>query len=242
MGRLDGKVAIITGAARGQGEAEARLFVREGARVVLADVLDEAGQAVAAELGDAATYAHLDVREETEWTHVVADATQRFGGVDVLVNNAAVHWIRPLDEETVADLDRLLAINLRGPFLGIRAVTPSMRSRGGGAVVNISSTAGIRSYPGHTAYSMAKWGLRGLTRSAAIELAPGGIRVTCIAPGGVDTEMTRVLDVGRRPERQALGRMAAADEIAAVALFLASDEASFITGTDVIADGGGLLA
>jgi 3alpha(or 20beta)-hydroxysteroid dehydrogenase len=237
MGQLDGKVAIVTGAARGQGEAEARLFVKEGARVVLADVLDELGTAVAQSLGAAAVYAHLDVSSEDDWRAVLDTAVTAFGGVDILVNNAAIYWRRLLEEETVEDLDRLLAVNLRGPFLGIKTVAGAMRARGRGAIVNVASTAGIVSYPGHGAYSMSKWGVRGLTRTAAIELAPAGIRVNCVAPGGVDTVMAPPPDLNAPGSR----RRADPDEIAQVVAFLVSDAASFVSGTDLIADGGQLL-
>jgi 3alpha(or 20beta)-hydroxysteroid dehydrogenase len=242
MGQLDGKVAIVTGAARGQGEAEARLFVKEGARVVLGDVLDDLGTAVAQSLGDAAVYAHLDVSSEGDWRAVLDTTVAAFGGVDILVNNAAIYWRRLLEEETIEDLDRLLAVNLRGPFLGIKTVAGAMRARGRGAIVNVASTAGIVSYPGHGAYSMSKWGLRGLTRTAAIELAPAGIRVNCLAPGGVDTAMAPPPDPNAPADVSGTRRRADPDEIAQVVAFLVSDAASFVSGTDLVADGGQLLA
>lgn len=243
MGAFDGRVALITGGARGQGEAEARLFVEEGARVVLGDVLDDLGREVATTLGDAAIYVHLDVSDETSWSDAVSSAVDAFGGIDVLVNNAAIHWARPIEEEILADLDRLLSVNLRGPFLGIRAVAPVMRGAGrGGAIVNISSTAGVVSYPGHAAYTMSKWGLRGLTRTAAIELAEDRIRVNCVCPGGVDTDMAAKADPLAPTDTTGLRRRADPEEIARVVAFLSSDAASFVSGTDVIADGGLLLA
>lgn len=245
MGALEGRVAIITGGARAQGEAEGRLFVEEGARVVLADVLDDEGKEVAAALGDSAVYVHLDVSDEGQWADTVSTAVSTFGGLDVLVNNAAVHRVRRIEEENLADVERLLSVNLRGPFLGIRAAAPAIRSGGrGGAVVNISSTAGVSSYAGHAAYSMSKWGLRGLTRAAAIELAPDRIRVNCVCPGGVDTAMSRTSGDDHVPEDDPSGlrRRADAVEIARVVAFLSSDAASNVNGTDVIADGGLLLA
>lgn len=241
MGTLEGRVALITGAARGQGEASARLFAREGAKVVVADVLDDPGDAVVASLGDAAIYVHLDVSNEGEWARAVASAVDAFGSLDVLVNNAAIHWSKPIEEESVADLDRLLSVNLRGAFLGIRSVVGEMRRSGrGGSIVNIASTAGIVSYAGMAAYSMSKWGIRGLTRTAAIEFAKDRIRVNCVCPGAMDTSMSTSRD--DPPDPSGLRRVAAVDEIAQVVAFLASDAASNVTGTDLIADGGGLLS
>jgi 3alpha(or 20beta)-hydroxysteroid dehydrogenase len=240
MGILEGRIALITGAARGQGEASARLFAREGAKVVVADVLDGPGEAVAASLGDAAIYVHLDVSDEGEWARAVADAVDAFGGLDALVNNAAIHWSKPIEEETVADLDRLLSVNLRGAFLGIRSAVGEMRrSERGGAIVNIASTAAIVSYSGLAAYSMSKWAIRGLTRTAAIEFAKDRIRVNCVCPGAIDTAMSTSRD--DPPDPSGLRRVAAVDEIAQVVAFLASDAASNVTGTDLIADGGRLL-
>jgi 3alpha(or 20beta)-hydroxysteroid dehydrogenase len=246
MGQLDGKVAIITGGARGQGEAEARLFHAEGASVVIADVLDEPGQEVAASLGERAVYVHLDVSDQEQWAAAVAVAVERFGGVDTLVNNAAVFWTRPLMEETVESLDKLWSINLRGPFLGIQAVHAQMQARGGGSVVNIASTASLTGYPTMVAYSTAKWGLRGLTRVAAAELAVDKIRVNCIAPGGVATAMSKMAGMDTDDENYKPGnlmaRIADPSEIASIAVFLSSEASSFVTGSDVVADGGGLLA
>jgi 3alpha(or 20beta)-hydroxysteroid dehydrogenase len=244
MGQLDGKVAIITGGARGQGEAEARLFHAEGASVVIADVLDEPGQEVAASLGERAVYVHLDVSDQEQWATAVQVAVERFGGVDALINNAAIFWTKPLMEETVEGLDKLWSVNLRGPFLGIQAVHAQMQARGGGSVVNIASTASLTGYPTMVAYSTAKWGLRGLTRVAASELAADRIRVNCIAPGGVDTAMARKAGAGDddRPAGNLMARIADPSEIATIAVFLASEASSFMTGSDVVADGGGLLA
>jgi 3alpha(or 20beta)-hydroxysteroid dehydrogenase len=246
MGQLDGKVAIITGGARGQGEAEARLFHAEGASVVIADVLDEPGQEVAASLGERAVYVHLDVSDQEQWAAAVAVAVERFGGVDTLVNNAAVFWTKPLMEETVESLDKLWSINLRGPFLGIQAVHAQMQARGGGSVVNIASTASLTGYPTMVAYSTAKWGLRGLTRVAAAELAVDKIRVNCIAPGGVATAMSKMAGMDTDDENYKPGnlmaRIADPSEIASIAVFLSSEASSFMTGSDVVADGGGLLA
>lgn len=239
-GRLAGKVAIVTGAARGQGAAEARLFVREGARVVVADVLEEEGAALADELGDAALYAALDVADEMQWTAVVARTVACFGRLDVLVNNAAIHWRRPLEEETVEGLDRMLRVNVRGAFLGIRTVTPALRASRGGAIVNVSSTAGMVGYAERGAYGMAKWALRGLTRVAAIELAPDRVRVNALVPGGFRTEMVPDPDAPGRWDGLPARRIGEVAEVAEAALFLASDASSYMTGSDLVVDGGAL--
>ena len=243
-GRLEGKVAIVTGAARGQGEAEARLFVAEGARVVLTDVLADEVAAVASSLGDAAVARAHDVSDEAAWAAVVDLATTRFGGVDVLVNNAAIHRIRPLLEETATDLRRILDVNLVGPILGMQAVVPAMQARGGGAVVNISSLAAHNGFWGHGAYGSTKWALRGVSRTAAVELGPLGIRVNSVYPGMVDTAMLPTAgDPGTDAARTAhvpLGRVGQPGEIAEAVLFLASDASSYMSGAELVIDGGSL--
>ena len=239
MGRLDGKVAIITGAARGQGAAEARLFVAEGARVVLADVLDEEGEAVAAELGDAATYAHLDVTDEAQWQAVVALAEERYGPVTVLVNNAGVLHFQAVHKTELEDFDRILRVNVHGVFLGMKSVTDSMSRAGGGSIVNISSTAGLQGLPYLGAYVASKWAVRGLTKTAAIDLGHKKIRVNSVHPGGIDTPMVAGTS-GDAPfyKRLPVPRMGSADEAARAVLFLASDEASYIAGAELAVDGG----
>jgi 3alpha(or 20beta)-hydroxysteroid dehydrogenase len=245
-GRLAGKVAIITGAARGQGAAEGRRFAEEGAKVVLTDVLDTDTKAVAQEIGDtggaggqALAIAH-DVTSEADWAKVVATATETFGGVDILVNNAAIYWTRPLVDESVADFERLLRVNLIGALLGLQAVVPAMKARGGGSIVNISSRAGASGMFGHGAYGMSKWGLRGMTQTAAIELGPFGIRVNAVLPGSIDTAMLPVAkeDFGERFSDLPLGRVGTAEEVAQAVLFLASDESSYLTGSELRVDGG----
>lgn len=238
--RFEGKVAIVTGGARGQGERIVRTLTGEGCSVVIGDVLDDLGKTVADELGDAVVYSHLDVTSPDDWAAAVAQATATFGGVDILVNNAAIYRKQLLEHETVADLDKVLAVNLRGPFLGIQAVLPAMRARGGGSIVNVSSLAGTTSYPWHGAYSMSKWALRGLTRTAAIELEPSKIRVNAVLPGNIRTDMSPTTAGGEQPT--GLKRQADPQETANVVVFLASDDASFVNGTDVVADGGSLLA
>ena len=239
MGRLDGKVAIITGAARGQGAAEARLFVAEGAKVVLADVLDEEGEAVAAGLGDAATYAHLDVTDEDQWTATVALAEERYGLVTVLVNNAGVLHFQALHKTELEDFDRILRVNVHGVFLGMKSVTDSMAGAGGGSIVNISSTAGLQGLPYLGAYVASKWAVRGLSKTAAIDLGHKNIRVNSVHPGGIDTPMVAGTS-SDAPfyKRLPVSRMGTADEAARAVLFLASDEASYIAGAELAVDGG----
>jgi 3alpha(or 20beta)-hydroxysteroid dehydrogenase len=187
--RLAGKVAIVTGAARGQGAAEARLFVEEGATVIVTDILDDLGRATAHELGERASYLHHDVGSESDWASVVATVTERFGRLDVLINNAAVLHLAALEETLPADFERVICVNLIGPFLGMRACIPAMRDSGGGSIVNVSSVDGIVGMNGVAAYSASKFGVRGLTRVGALELGKYGIRVNTLHPGGVDTPM-----------------------------------------------------
>ena len=248
MRRLEGKVVLVTGAARGQGAAEARLFVEEGAKVVLGDVLDDEGSAVAGSLGDAAVYQHQDVTSVDDWRAFVAKALDAFGRVDALVNNAGILFAKPLLEMDVADFRRVLDVNLVGSFLGVQAVGRVLRDAGGGSIVNVSSTAGFKAVPTAVGYVSSKFGIRGLTRTAALELGPHGIRVNSIHPGGVDTEMSRRFG-GRAWEpgsdsvhrKLPLGRIGQPIEIARLALFLVSDESSYCTGSEFVADGGLLV-
>jgi 3alpha(or 20beta)-hydroxysteroid dehydrogenase len=243
MGRLDGRVAIVTGAARGQGAAEARLFASEGARVLLADVLDDEGEAVAdgivAEAGDVAAYTHLDVTDEAQWDAAVALAEERFGPVRALVNNAGILHFQAVHKIEADDFDRVMQVNVRGVFLGMKAVTPSMSRAGGGAIVNISSTAGLQGQPFLAAYVASKWAVRGLTKSAAIDLGPKGIRVNSVHPGGIDTPMIAGMDT-EAPfyKRLPIPRIGEPSEAAAAVLFLVSDEASYVTGAELAVDGG----
>jgi 3alpha(or 20beta)-hydroxysteroid dehydrogenase len=236
VSRLEGKVAIITGAARGQGEAEARLFVREGARVVIADILDAEGEAVAKDVGDDAVFVHLDVRDEQNWAEVLATTIERFGHLDALVNNAAVHHIVRLEDETVEGFERMFRVNLVGTFLGTKTCAPELRRTGRGSIVNISSTAGIVGFRGHGAYGASKWGVRGLTKVAAIELGPE-IRVNSVHPGAIETDMLPEGDPTRF-RRLPLRRTGQPEEVAELALFLASDASSYITGAEFVVDAG----
>jgi 3alpha(or 20beta)-hydroxysteroid dehydrogenase len=238
-GRLSGKVAIISGAARGQGAAEARLFAAEGARVVLGDVLDDEGAAVAAELGDAAVYTHLDVTDEEQWQAAVALAESRFGPVTVLVNNAGILHFQAVHRTDADDFDRVMRVNVRGVFLGMKAVTEPMERAGGGSIVNISSTAGLQGLPFVAAYVASKWAVRGLTKSAAIDLGHKGIRVNSVHPGGIDTPMIAgTTSDAPFYQRLPVARMGTADEVALAVLFLASDESAYIAGAELAVDGG----
>jgi 3alpha(or 20beta)-hydroxysteroid dehydrogenase len=244
VGRLDGKVAIVTGGARGIGAAEATRFVAEGARVIVADVLDDEAAAVAGRLGDAAAAVHLDVTDPESWNSAVATAVDRFGHLDTLVNNAGIVRVGLIESMTVEDFRAVLEVNLVGTFLGIQAVVPALRDAGGGSIVNTSSTAGFLGYTGLGAYGASKFGVRGLTKTAAQELGGAGIRVNSIHPGGTDTPMVNSETFRLDPQTafvgQPIARIGQPEEIAALAVFLASDESSFSTGAEFIADGGAL--
>ncbi|QZH58779.1 glucose 1-dehydrogenase [Mycolicibacterium farcinogenes] len=238
---LSGKVVIVTGAARGQGEAEARLFAELGARVVLTDLLVEEGQRVADSIGPAARFVRHDVGNENDWRTVVDTAAAEFGGVDALINNAAICKVVPLAEQDTAGFEQMLRVNLIGAFLGMQAVTEPMKAVGGGSIVNISSQAGVQGLAGYTAYGASKWGLRGMSKVAAIELGPLGIRVNTVYPGMIDTPMIAHLEVerGRGGHPGApLTRVGTPEEVAEVVAFLASDASSYITGADLTVDGG----
>jgi 3alpha(or 20beta)-hydroxysteroid dehydrogenase len=241
MQMLEGKVAIITGAARGQGEAEARRFVAEGAQVVMGDVLSEELHGVADDLGDAATAIVFDVGEPDGWDAAVAAAAER-GGCDVLVNNAAIVAFSTIEETSLDDYMAVIRVNQVGCFLGMRAVIPTMKAARRGSIVNISSIDGLQSKNGLVAYSASKWAIRGMTKTASIELGPYGIRANSVHPGGVNTIMGNPLespDLETSPYlAQAIPRIGEVDEIASAVVFLASDEASYITGAELAVDGG----
>ena len=241
-GRLTGKVAIITGGARGMGAAHARRFVAEGARVLITDILYEAGAALADELGEAALFLDHDVSDPGAWQRVVETAQERFGGIDILVNNAAISIEAPIEQLSLDSYHRTLEVNQTSVFLGMKAVLPAMRRAGGGSIINVSSLAGLVGGPNAVAYSATKFALRGMTKVAAIEFGKDRIRVNTVHPGAVLTPM--LLDHPNFAELQKfgtmspLGRMAEPEEITSMILYLASDEASFCTGAEFVVDGG----
>jgi NAD(P)-dependent dehydrogenase (short-subunit alcohol dehydrogenase family) len=250
VGRLDGKVALISGGAGGQGAVEAAVFTREGARVVFGDVRDDEGRKVEAAIradGGEAVYVHLDVSDEVDWRRAVGTAVDRFGRLDILINNAGIVIPRvPIEARTVEEWDRVMAVNARGVFLGTKHAIPAMRRAGGGSIVNISSVAGIgQSAHQEPAYAASKGAIRIFTKVTAAQHARDRIRCNSVHPGPIDTEMlhSAMADpavLGRRLERVPLGRMGTVDEVVAVVLFLASDEASYVTGSEVVVDGGAL--
>jgi 3alpha(or 20beta)-hydroxysteroid dehydrogenase len=245
MGRLDGKVALISGGARGQGAEEGRLFAAEGATVVLADILDELGTQTAASI-EGASYAHLDVRSEDEWNAVVGGIVEQHGRLDIMVNNAGIDLERSLVDTSLDEWNRVLAVNQTGVFLGSRTAARAMIAAGhGGSIINISSVAGIEGLKLHTAYGATKWALRGMTRTAAQELGKFGIRVNSVHPGIIETEFTAELKSFKDPATRAkmergiaLRRYGRTDDVAKLVLFLASDEAGYCTGQEYLVDGG----
>jgi 3alpha(or 20beta)-hydroxysteroid dehydrogenase len=249
MGRLSGKVALVSGGARGQGEAEVRAFVGEGARVVFGDVLDDLGEQIAKELGDNAVYVHLDVRREEDWQAAVAEAESRFGKLDVLMNNAGVLDMGPLTHEvTLAQYMRVIEVNQIGAFLGMRCAIPAMLRNRGGSIVNTSSTNGMAGYGGTMAYTASKFAIRGMTKNVALEYGKAGIRANSIHPGAIDTAMIRPEGLGGfTDEAQAeayammpIPRVGQPEDVARLAVFLASDESSYCTGGEFLIDGGQL--
>lgn len=242
MARLAGKVTLITGGAKGQGAVEARLFREEGATVVITDVLEDEGARLADELG--IEFLAHDVTSEARWAAVVDGILAAHGRIDVLVNNAGIfHAARMLDTE-VADYDRIMDVNQKGVFLGMRAVAPAMCEAGTGSIVNISSLAGMEGSPGAFAYGASKWAVRGMTKVAAQELGRFGVRVNSVHPGFIDTDMmheTPALTSGKFDKVKRLiplGREASPEEVARLVLFLASDESSYCTNSEFVVDGG----
>ena len=242
MVRVGGKVVIVTGAARGQGEAEARMFAAEGAKVLMADVLDDQGNAAAEDIGSEARYVHLDVSSERDWANAIEVALGWGGRVDGLVNNAAIVRPATIEDTSLADYLSVINVNQVGTFLGMKSVIAPMKKVGGGAIVNISSIDGIQSKNGLISYSASKFAIRGMTKTAALEWGRFGVRVNSVHPGGVNTLMGNPFNdpaVEKVPfQFQAIPRIGYPNEIAAAVLFLISDEASYITGAELSVDGG----
>jgi 3alpha(or 20beta)-hydroxysteroid dehydrogenase len=244
MGRLEGKVALITGGARGQGAAEAALFASEGAQVIVTDMLDEEGAKTADRVGG--LYLHHDVSKEADWAKVVATVEERYGRIDILINNAGIFRNGRIADTTLADYMKVIEVNQVGVFLGMKAVSPLMINAGSGSIVNISSVAGLQGTPGSFAYGASKWAVRGMTKSAARELGRWGIRVNSIHPGLIDTPMLHEVpgidaDGGARMLRNTpIRRVAQPEEVARLALFLASEESSYSSGAEFVIDGGGM--
>jgi 3alpha(or 20beta)-hydroxysteroid dehydrogenase len=234
--RLAGKVALVSGGARGMGASHVRMLVAEGAKVVFGDILDDEGKAVAADLGDEARYLHLDVTKPADWDAAVATAISEYGGIDVLVNNAGIINVGILEDYAISEWQRILDVNLTGVFLGIRSVVKPMKEAGRGSIINISSIEGIAGTIACHGYTATKFGVRGLTKSAAMELGPSGIRVNSIHPGLIKTPMTDWV-----PDdlfQTALGRAADPKEVSSLVIYLASDESSYSTGSEFVVDGG----
>ena len=245
--RLDGKVALITGGAKGQGREEAKLFAKEGAKIVLGDILDDLGQEVAKNIQDTggeATYVHLDVTNETDWKSSIEIVLKKYGRLDILVNNAGILIRKGIEDTTSEDWTRIMDINVKGAFLGIRSAIPVMRQSGGGSIINISSTAGLVASPsGSASYTATKGAVRLLTKSTAIQYAHENIRCNSVHPGPIDPDMiqdsiTDPTKLTERMDRLPMGRFGTAEEVAFGVLYLASDESSFVTGSELVIDGG----
>ena len=241
-GRLEGKVALISGGARGQGATEAELFASEGAKVVIGDVLDDEGKATAERIGEACRYVHLDVTLEEDWQAALQFTIDEFGAPDVLVNNAGIFLIAPIAATTLEDYERVIKINQTGVFLGMKTVGPVMCEHKRGSIINISSVAGMKGSGATIAYSASKWAVRGMTKCAANEYASFGVRVNSVHPGIIDTPMLREFE--RWGVREALrdsipmGNETGPETVAKLVLFLASDDSHYSTGSEFIVDGG----
>ncbi|MEP1206125.1 MAG: glucose 1-dehydrogenase [Rhizobiaceae bacterium] len=238
MNRLDNKVALITGGARGQGAAEAEMFVSAGAQVVITDIDRDLGSEVAEGLGETCLFLSQDVASEDDWQCVVEEIVARFGQIDSLVNNAGIFRVQELEQTSAKDWNQMLAINQTGVFFGMKAVAPHMKKAGKGSIINLSSIAGLGGAKAF-AYAATKWAVRGMTKSAALELAPFGVRVNSVHPGLIETQMMDAFGVPREEivARVPYGRLGDVDEIAKLVLFLASDDSSYCTGHEFIADG-----
>lgn len=243
MKRLEGKVALITGAARGQGAAEARLFVAEGAKVVIGDILDQEGQQLAAELGDAAVYQRLDVTKPEDWSAAVAVAQECFGKLNVLVNNAGILLCGSIESLPLETYRKVIEVNQVGCWLGMKLVLPAMKEAGGGSIVNLSSVAGMEGVADNSAYCASKFAVRGMTKVAALEFGRFNIRVNSVHPGGIDTDMVKnpafsEEDSAATYRSLPIPRVGRPEEASELVLFLVSDKSSYCTGSEFIIDGG----
>ncbi|MGM0898317.1 MAG: glucose 1-dehydrogenase [Bacillota bacterium] len=238
MGRLDGKVAIITGGARGMGAAHAKRFLEEGAKLVITDILEQEGEVVAKKLGGHIKFMKHDVTKAAEWERVITETESAFGPVNVLVNNAGIVLLKSIDTITEAQYRRVIDINQVSVFLGMKYVLPSMRKAGGGSIINISSISGLKGNEGSVAYSASKFAVRGMTKSAAVELGKEGIRVNSVHPGIIETPMVRKSRVSKMARKIPLQRTAQPAEVSDLIVYLASDESSYVTGAEFVIDGG----
>ncbi|HEY9394229.1 MAG TPA: glucose 1-dehydrogenase [Nocardioides sp.] len=243
MARLEGKTAIVTGGAQGQGAAIARAFVSEGAKVVIADVADEPGKLLAEELGESALFVHHDVSSEESWTALVAETAETYGPVNVLANNAGILRFGEILTQPVEEFELLWRVNTLGCFLGMRSVIETMKANGGGSIINASSIEGLAGMAFVAGYTSTKFAIRGMTKAAALELGPSGIRVNSVHPGMIDTGMTRgvgaddaAMEFGAA--KVALKRVGHPEDIAPLYVYLASDESGFVTGAEIAIDGG----
>ena len=242
MGKLDGKVALVSGGSRGMGAATVRRLHADGASVVFGDILDDEGKQLADELGDRVRYVHLDVTSEEQWQSAVEQTEREFGKLDVLVNNAGILVFNAIVDTSVEELRRVLEVNLVSAFVGMKTAIPAMRRAGGGSIVNISSTEGLAATVFCGAYTASKFGVRGITKVAAIEYGAEGIRANSVHPGGIDTPMTRAVmdEQGRKyvASKVPITRMGTAEDVADTVAFLASDESSYVNGAEIVLDGG----
>ncbi|MCV7229177.1 SDR family oxidoreductase [Mycolicibacterium komossense] len=236
MGRVDGKVVLISGGAQGMGASHAQMLVAEGAKVVIGDILDDKGQALADEIGDSARYVHLDVTQADQWDAAVALANSEFGSLTGLVNNAGIVALGKIGKFDMAKWQQVIDVNLTGTFLGMQATVDSMKAAGNGSIINVSSIEGLRGAPMVHPYVASKWAVRGLSKSAAIELGKFNIRVNSIHPGFIRTPMTKHFpeDMVTTP----LGRPGQSPEVSTFVVFLISDESSYATGSEFVMDGG----